>query len=93
MDFHQSLEMSLSREEFFRLLPAAVCPYQVDGDTVQWSDGDRRWTIRLVPLADRQLGPVAVPCYRVEIALESCPESEGDAFMARFRRAFLRGGG
>ncbi len=93
MNFHRSLEMSLSREEFFRLLPAAVGPFEVDGDTVRWSDGDRGWTIGLVPLADHRLGSVVVPRHRVEIALETCSEEEAEAFMDRFHRGFLRGGG
>lgn len=85
--------MSLSREEFFRLLPAAVGPFQRDGDTVRWSDGDRGWTIHLVPLADRRVGSVAVPRHRVEIAADACSEAEGEAFVDRFLRGFLRGGG
>ncbi len=93
MDFHRSLEMSLSREEFFRLLPAAVGAFEVDGEWVRGSDGDRGWTIRLVPLADRRLGGVAMPRHRVEIAVRSCSEAEGGAFMDRFQRGFLRGGG
>jgi hypothetical protein len=93
MAFHRSLEMSLSREEFFRLLPAVVRPFEVDGETVRWSDGDRSWTIRLVPLADRRLGSVVVPRHCLEIALEACSEAEGEAFMDRFHRGFLRGGG
>jgi len=93
MDFHRSLEMSLSREEFFRLLPAAVGPFVVDGDTVRQSGGDRNWTIRLVPLAERRMGAAVVPRHRVEIILEGCLEAEAEAFMERFHRAFLRGGG
>ena len=93
MDFHRSLEMSLTREEFFRLLPAAVGSFVVDGDTVRRPDGAGGWLIRLVPLADRRAGSVVVPRHRVEIVLEACSEAEGEAFMARFHRAFLRGGG
>ena len=84
--------MSLLAGEFFRLLPAAVAACEVDGDTVRWSEGGRRGTIRLVPLPDRRLGSVAVPRHRVEIALEGSA-AEGEAFMERFHRAFLRGGG
>jgi hypothetical protein len=91
--FHRSLDMSVSREEFLRLLPAVVGSFEVDGDTVRWSDGERGWTIRLVPLPDRRLGSVVVPCHRVEIALEACSEAEGEVFMERFHRGFLRGGG
>ena len=93
MDFHRSLEMSLSREEFFRLLPTAVGPFVVDGDTVRRSGGDRNWTIRLVPLTDHRTGAVVVPRHRVEIILEGCSEAEAAAFMEGFHRGFLRGGG
>ena len=93
MDFRHALEMSLSREEFFRHLPAVVPVFDVDKDAVCWSDGDRRWTIRLVPLSHRLMASAVLPRHRVEIFLEACPEDEGEAFMARFHRAFLRGGG
>ena len=85
--------MSLLREEFFRLLPAAVPVCEVDGDTVRWTEAGRDGTIRLVPLLDRRLGSVVVPRHRVEISLEGGTDAEGEAFMARFHRAFLRGGG
>jgi len=85
--------MTISREEFLRLLPAAVAPFEVDDNTIRWSDGDGGGAIRLAPLADRRLGSVVIPRHRVEIALEARTEAEGDAFMARFHRAFLRGGG
>jgi hypothetical protein len=93
MGFHRSLEMSLSREEFFRLLPSAVGPFEADGETVRCPDGDRRWTIRLVPLAERRLGRVVVQRHRVEIDVDARSDAEGEAFMDRFRRGFLRGGG
>jgi hypothetical protein len=93
MDFHRSLEMSVSREEFFRLLPAAVGAFDVDGALVRGFDGERGWAIRLVPLADRRLGNVTIPRHRVEIAVKACSEAEGEAFMDRFHQAFLRGGG
>lgn len=85
--------MSLLEEEFFRLLPAAIPVYERDGGTVRWTEGGCDGTIRLVPLEDRRLGSVVVPRHRVEIALEACTEAEGEAFMKRFHRAFLRGGG
>ena len=93
MPFHRSLEMTVSREEFFRLLPAVVGSFEADGDVARWSDAGRRWTIRLVSLPERRLGSVAVARHRVEIDLEECGEPEGEAFMARFRRTFVRAGG
>jgi hypothetical protein len=93
MDVRHSVEMSLSREEFFRLLPAAVGSFVVHGDEVRRPDGDLGWVIRLVPLADHRVGSVVVPRHRVDIVLEECSEAEREAFMARFHRAFMRGGG
>jgi len=93
MDFHRSLEMGVSREEFFRLLPAAVGAFEVDGELVRGTDGDRGWAIRLVPLVDRRLGNVAIRRHRVEITVKKCSEAEGEAIMDRFHRGFLRGGG
>ena len=93
MDFQRAMEMSLSREEFLRLLPAAVGSFVVNGDEVRRSDGNRGWVIRLVPLADHRVGSVVVPRHRVEIVLEGYSEADADAFMNRFHRAFIRGGG
>ena len=93
MVFRRSLEMSLTREEFFRLLPGAVAPYATDGEMVRWSEKGHAGTIRLVPLESRRLGSVEMARHRVEIALEGTSEPEGETFMARFHRAFLRGGG
>ena len=91
--------MTVSREEFFRLLPAALGAFDVEGDLVRWSEGERRATIRLVPLPNRRgaqgssLALLRIPRHQVDIDIEGCPEAEGEAFMARFHRAFLRGGG
>jgi hypothetical protein len=93
MDFRHTVEMTLSREEFFRLLPASVGPFEVDGELVRGAGGDRAWAIRLVPLADRRLGNVDLPRHCVEITVKACSEAEGEAFMERFHRGFLRGGG
>jgi len=93
MDFRHSLEMSLSREEFFRLLPAAVGAFEADGELVRWVDQGRGWNIRVVPLPDLRLGSAAIPRHRVEIVFEACSEAEGAAFLERLHRAFLRGGG
>ena len=91
--FTRILEMSLSREEFFRLLPAAVPVFEVSGERVAWSESGRPGSIALIPMPARRLGSAFVSRHRVEITLEERSPGEGDAFMARFHRAFLRGGG
>jgi hypothetical protein len=93
MSFHRTLEMSISREEFLRLLPAVVASFEVEGETVRWFAGNRVCSIRLIPLADHRLGSIVVPRHHIEIALEACSDAEGEAFMERFHKGFLRGGG
>ncbi|NWJ42333.1 MAG: hypothetical protein HXX12_15340 [Geothrix sp.] len=90
-----SLEMSLNREDFLRLLPGAVGGVEVaEADGVfRGAECGLRWTIRLRPLPDRRLGSVVLPCQAVEISLEGHTEVEAEAFMARFHRGFQRGGG
>ena len=89
----RTLEMTIARAEFLRLLPAAVGPFEVEGEEVRSTGAYPSWTIRLVPLAGHRLGNLAVPRHRVEIDIEGGTEAEALAFMGRFRRAFLRGGG
>ena len=93
MNMHRNLEMSITREEFFRLLPAAVGPFEVDENAIRGRGTASGWLIRLTPLADHRAGSVVVPRHLVEIVLEGWGEAEADAFMARFHRAFMRGGG
>jgi hypothetical protein len=87
--------MSISRPDFLRRLPAAVGQEAVREENGRFSgeEGAGRWTLRLVPLPDRRLARVVLPCHRVEIGLEGYGEAAVDAFMARFQRAFQRGGG
>ena len=88
------MDMSLSAEDFRRLLPGAL------GQAPRWRPdgaegplGSGRWRITLAPLADHRLGSVALPMHRVVICLEGVAEAEAEAFLARFHRGFQRGGG
>jgi hypothetical protein len=87
--------MTLSREEFLRLLPGAAGPLTETGeaDVFEGRDGSRRWRIRLVPLPELRVGRVVLPRHQVEICLEGFAGGEAEAFMARFHRGFQRGGG
>lgn len=93
MDHRLDLEMTLSREEFLRLLPGAVGPATEEDGAFRGTDGPRKWRIRLVPLPDLRMGPVVLPRHQVEIRLEGYSKGEAEAFMARFHRGFQRGGG
>ena len=89
-----SLEMSLTRDEFFRLLPGAVGLYALsDGGLILGGDATRRWSIQLQRLEDRTLGIVSLPRHCVSLNFEGYTEPEVEAFIQRFHRAFQRGGG
>jgi len=94
MPICRSLEMSISREEFLRLLPRAVGPYALsDGDRIEGGDSARRWTIHLQRLEDRSLGSVILSRHQVELQFEGFSEAEVTFFLAQFQRGFQRGGG
>ena len=90
-----SLEMSLSREDFLRLLPGAVgaADIQEEDGVFRAAGPGQGWTIRLGPLPDRHLGSVILPCQAVEISLDGYSEAEAAGFLERFHRGFQRGGG
>jgi hypothetical protein len=90
-----SLDMSIDREDFLRLLPAALSQSAIEQKDGCFfgGEGDQRWRLRLLPLAPRRLGSVVLPRHQVEFSFEGYSESEVTEFMARFHRAFQRGGG
>jgi len=95
MEYRLDLEMTLSRDEFLRLLPGAVGPLTETGEAgvFEGRDGPQRWRIRLAPLPDLRVGRVVLPRHQVEIRLDGYAEGEVEAFLARFHRGFQRGGG
>ena len=89
------MEMSISREEFLRLLPVAMgrSPITEEAGVFIGSDGSRRWLVGFRPIADHRLGSVILPRHRIEITFEGYSDQAVIAFLARFHRGFQRGGG
>jgi hypothetical protein len=88
-------EMSISRQEFLRVLPAAVAPdpFSVDGEQVRCQSTSRSWWIVLQALPDRRLARLRLPRLKVQIFLCGYSPPETDSFLARFDLYFRRGGG
>ena len=89
------MDMSLSRDEFLRLLPVAVggaAIEEMDG-CFRGSDDQGRWTIQVHPIKDLCLGSVILPRHRIDLCLEGYSEEAERAFLVRFHRGFQRGGG
>jgi hypothetical protein len=93
-------EMTTSRADFRRLLPAAVghVPFTEIGNEFCWremqADGcARAWKIELTPIPELRLGSIALERHRVRFSFEGFSAVERAAFMARFEVYFRRGGG
>ena len=88
-------DMTTTRPEFRRLLPAAVghAPFaEVNGAFVH-ADGARRWRIELEPLPRLSIGLIRLECHRVGFDFRGYSAGEIADFMARFELHFRRGGG
>jgi hypothetical protein len=90
-----SQEMTISREDFLRLLPGAVedAHFRVDGDQIRPVDAERHWRIVLSLLDDLRLGAIRLPRHRVEIHLTGDDADEHHRFVARFELHYRRAGG
>ncbi|OIR07213.1 hypothetical protein GALL_108020 [mine drainage metagenome] len=95
MKFSQCVEMSITRADFLRLLPAAVnhAPFSVAGERIAHHGAGRSWNIRLTALPDLRIGLVRLERHRVLLSLDGYGEEEAAAFMRRFELYFRRGGG
>ena len=88
-------DMTITREEFLRSLPAAVdhVSYVVGEREIRAGDPTRRWRIVLTPLPDLALGVVRLARHRVEIFLAGYDPTATRRFLERFELYFRRGGG
>jgi hypothetical protein len=88
-------DMTISREDFLRSLPAAVghAPFEVAGDAIRHRGATRSWRITLAPLPDLTLGLLALPRHRVSIHVDGYGEAETRRLLDRFELHFRRAGG
>lgn len=89
-------EMGISHADLHRLLGAALggLSYRAQGDRiVAWAPEGLRVEIRVAPERERRLGGLRLPVTDVELRFTGAARAAVDAFMARFDRAFHKGGG
>jgi len=88
-------DMTISRAEFLRCLPAAVghVPFTVAGSAIGFSEQTRRWRITVVALPDLQMGMIRLPRQRVSIHLAGWDAVATREFLDRFELYFRRAGG
>lgn len=87
--------MTITQEEFQRLLPAAVggVPFASSGGILWHDDGRRGWRIALAPLPDLAHGLIRLQRQRVVFCFRDYSAEEIAAFFRRFDLYFARGGG
>ena len=90
-----SRDMGITHSEFFRTLPAALgrAPYTVQGHDIIITQGTQRLVITLSPEGRRRIAALSLPTTQVHFAFSGYSQKEIEEFMARFDRAFQRGGG
>lgn len=93
-------EMGLGAADFFRLLPRALAGMDygiegggIDGARVETALQGRRLAIAAEPLADRRIAALVVERCRVTLAFHGWRAEDRLAFLARFDRAYHKGGG
>lgn len=88
-------EMALTHADFFRSLPNALdgetCA--IDGTTIRIESAAGTWTIELGPEGERRIALLSVPATPIKLVFEGYGEAARQTALARFERAFQRGGG
>ena len=87
--------MGITHSEFFRTLPSALpgLPYTVQGNDAIVTDNARRLVISLSPEGRRRIAALSLPTTQVHFTFSGYSSDDIDRLMARFDRAFQRGGG
>jgi hypothetical protein len=87
-------EMGYTPADFMRRLPGlGDGTYDPKRDQFDHAEEGRRWSVRLRNPRERRIALARLPVVDVELAFEGYAPAEVDAFMARFRAYFHRGGG
>lgn len=88
-------QMALDHREFLRSLRPLLqgCEWRQRGDRVHIHTADGEVVVTLQPTTVQPLGALRLPRTRVELDLRALDDESAAAFMARFERAFQRGGG
>ena len=93
---HERLDMGLSRADFERVFPRLVAPASLRWDArqvaVQWADG-RHLRVALSPERERRIASLRLPCLDLHFVFTAFTPDAATAFIARFDRAFHKGGG
>ena len=95
-DIVEQRGMGISHRDFYRIFPRVVEGAAVERDglrvKVEW-EGGKRLQIALSEEKVRKIALLRLIYLDLEFRFENFAESERDAFLERFHRAFQKGGG
>lgn len=88
-------EMTITRTDFRRLLPAAVnhVAFVEEDRAFTYTEGGRGWRIGFEPLPLLRLGLIRLERHQIDFAFNGYSTQAVEDFMARFEMYFRRGGG
>ena len=88
-------EMGFGHSDVLRLLPSALTDhtYSIADNQIVIAAGEQRVEIELEPEGERQIATMRVPVTTLHFRFAGYQQSEINAFMTRFLRAFQGGGG
>lgn len=88
-------EMTISHNDFFRILPKAVAPhtFQQINNAITVTLGQGEITIVLSKEGSRQIASLTLPVTMVCFHIKNVAENANKLFFEHFDRAYQRGGG
>ncbi len=88
-------EMTISRNEFFRLIPTALAgfDYQVKNDAIVFPYESGITTIAIVNETERKIASLALPVLHVQFEFDGIVESLSEELLKHFFKIYQRGGG
>ncbi len=88
-------EMSISLNEFYRLLPIALRDhtYDVKNDKISFNYENGSIRINITKKTERKIASLVLPVIHISFEFSNVRTDSIDQFMSEFSQAYLRGGG
>lgn len=95
MTNHVEREMTISRNEFLRLLPVALAKfdYELDGNSISFGLAQGNAVIKLKRETERKIASLRLPVLYVEFRFDMVPEKRQQELLQHFFKIYQRGGG
>ena len=88
-------EMSITREDFFRILPKALKDFrfEINGDNIKCQMESGNIQIFLNNGDKRKIGALELPVIHIKFVLENVSDEKRTEFFTKFDFAYQKGGG